>query len=161
MAVERRDALLKVIAMGNTEPPESWFCALSSTPASFLSRLLPQGGGQERSRAQGGSKDLGSYTPAWAEAGVEPFPVGLRDKRIPQCALSSKMQCMILEVFGPKLLSWGSLSPGKRFVDLEAFRWMLSLQPPIKADNSLEAFYLTPHASSLPRRGGFAPVAKR
>ena len=55
------DALLKVIAMGNTEPPESWFCALSSTPASFLSRLLPQVGGQERSRAQGGSKDFQSH----------------------------------------------------------------------------------------------------
>ena len=161
MAVERRDALLKVIAMGNMEPPESWFCALFSTPASFLSHLLPQVGGQERSRAQGGSKDLGSYTPAWAEAGVEPFPMGLRDKRIPQCVLSSKMRYTILEVFGPKLLSWGSLSPGKRFVDLEAFRWMLSSQPQIKADNSLEAFYLTPHASSLPCRGGFAPAAER
>lgn len=31
------DALLKVIAMGNTEPPESWFCALSlHLPPSFL-----------------------------------------------------------------------------------------------------------------------------
>lgn len=86
-------------------------------------------GGQERSGAQGGNGDLGSYTPAWAEAGVEPFPVGLRDKRIPQCALSSKMQCTILEVRDPKLLSWGSLSPGERFPegqrqvdDLEAFR---------------------------------------
>ena len=86
-------------------------------------------GGQERSGAHGGNGDLGSYTPAWAEAGVEPFPVGLRDKRIPQCALSSKMRRTILEVCDPKLLSWGSLSPGERFPeghrqvdDLEAFR---------------------------------------
>ena len=65
---------------------------------------------------------MGSYTPAWAEAGIEPFPVGLRDKRIPQCALSSKIRCTILEVFGLKLLSWGPLSLRKRFVDLETFR---------------------------------------
>ena len=47
VAVERSDALLKVIAMGNMEPPESWFCVLFSTPASFLSHLLPQVGGHE------------------------------------------------------------------------------------------------------------------
>ena len=48
VAVEMKEALLKVIAMGNAEPPESWFCALPSTSASFLSCLLPQGWGHRR-----------------------------------------------------------------------------------------------------------------
>lgn len=37
------DALLKVIAMGNTEPPESWFCALSlHLPPSCLKQGLEE-----------------------------------------------------------------------------------------------------------------------
>lgn len=48
VAVETKEALLKVIAMGNVEPPESLFCALPSTSASFLSCLLPRGCGHRR-----------------------------------------------------------------------------------------------------------------
>lgn len=85
-----------VIAMGNTEPPESWSSS-SLTPAPSFSPAAT-GGRTERSRAQGGSKDLRSYTPAWAEVGIEPFPSGTEGQENSNVPCPLKILCSKIQV---------------------------------------------------------------